>query len=301
MTPTSEGSFRLFRFADIQVYLHWSWLLVAFYVVQMRVGIYSTPLWNAAEYVSLFAIVLLHEFGHALACRQTGGRAEEIVLWPFGGVAYVQPPPRPGAQLWSIVAGPLVNVLLVPVLFGLVLFAEQAGWPQTQRDVYRYLSMMWMINLGLLIFNMLPIFPLDGGQTLRSLLWFWLGPVRSLTIATGIGFVGVAWLALYAWERQSIWLGLLAVFIFLNCRSAWVAAREAAKRVAELERRDECFLGDIDAPDGFHAFFAFLLFFEELALSGDIAPITFRGDVFALSADAFAGNDFAADGSLDRD
>jgi Zn-dependent protease len=58
---------------------------------------------------------LFHEFGHALACRQVGGQADLIVLWPLGGVAYVSPPPRPGALLWRIAAGPLVNVLLVPV------------------------------------------------------------------------------------------------------------------------------------------------------------------------------------------
>ena len=68
------------------------------------------------EYLALFVIVLLHEFGHALACRQVGGQADQIVLWPLGGVAYVAPPPRPGATLWSIAAGPLVNVVLVPVL-----------------------------------------------------------------------------------------------------------------------------------------------------------------------------------------
>src|SRR5213078_4291206 len=75
----------------------------------------------------LFAIVLLHEFGHALACRQVGGRADRILLWPLGGVAFVDPPPRAGAMLWSIVAGPLVNVLLAPVTIGAYL-AYTRGW-----------------------------------------------------------------------------------------------------------------------------------------------------------------------------
>ena len=68
------------------------------------------------EYLALFLIVLMHEFGHALACRQVGGTANRIVLWPLGGVAYVNPPQRPGATLWSIVAGPLVNVVFLPIL-----------------------------------------------------------------------------------------------------------------------------------------------------------------------------------------
>ena len=71
--------------------------------------------WPVLEYLALFVIVLVHEFGHALACRQVGGQANQIVLWPLGGVAYVAPPPRPGATLWSIAAGPLVNVVLAPV------------------------------------------------------------------------------------------------------------------------------------------------------------------------------------------
>ena len=83
---------------------------------QIPDGTYSSPVWNVLEYLSLFLIVLIHEFGHQLACRQVGGETHDIILWPFGGVAYVSPPQRPGAQLWSIAAGPLVNVALIPIL-----------------------------------------------------------------------------------------------------------------------------------------------------------------------------------------
>ena len=118
--PTRQGSFRLFRLAGIDVHLHWSWFLIAAYQVTSRDGGYTSPAWNAVEYLALFSIVLMHEFGHALACRQVGGQAELIVLWPLGGVAYVNPPQRPGATLWSIAAGPLVNVVLVGVLSAIV-------------------------------------------------------------------------------------------------------------------------------------------------------------------------------------
>ena len=70
--------------------------------------------------------MLLHEFGHALACRQTGGHADTIVLGPLGGIAFVQPPPRPGAYLWSLAAGPLVNVILFPLFTLFVIRADQA-------------------------------------------------------------------------------------------------------------------------------------------------------------------------------
>jgi Zn-dependent protease len=102
---TSSGSFPLFRFSGIQVYLHWSWFIVAWIESPPAADVWHLG-WNVAEYLGLFVIVLLHEFGHLLACRQTGGVANEIVLWPLGGVARGRPPPRPGAELWTIAAGP---------------------------------------------------------------------------------------------------------------------------------------------------------------------------------------------------
>src|ERR1700751_402735 len=127
MPTARQGAIRLFRFSGIDVFLHWSWFLVAAYEIQARSGRYSSITWNVLEYLALFLIVLVHEFGHALACRQVGGRADHIVLWPLGGVAYVDPPPRPGATLWSIAAGPLVNVVLLPVLLLAIAAARSVG------------------------------------------------------------------------------------------------------------------------------------------------------------------------------
>ena len=134
----------------------------------------------------------MHEFGHALACRSVGGRADQIVLWPLGGVAYVDPPQRPGAVLWSIAAGPLVNVVLLVVLTVFGMLNRSFGWLNAMPDVHGLVLAVWYINFGLLIFNLLPVYPLDGGQILRALLWFAFGRARSLMMATIIGFVGVA-------------------------------------------------------------------------------------------------------------
>src|SRR6202044_1281945 len=191
MLRSGQGSIRLFRFSGIDVFLHWSWFLVAAFEIQSRNHSYSSIAWNVLEYLALFMIVPLHEFGHALACRQVGGRADRIVLWPLGGVAYVDPPPRPGATLWSIAAGPLVNVALLPILYLVTKAAQSSGWAATSPDVYILLRSVLYIDLGLLVFNILPIYPLDGGQILRSLLWFVLGRARSLMVATVFGLVGV--------------------------------------------------------------------------------------------------------------
>jgi Zn-dependent protease len=235
---SSQGSLRLFRFSGIEVFLHWSWFLVAVYEIQTRDGgRYSSIQWNILEYLGLFLIVLLHEFGHALACRQVGGRANRIVLWPLGGVAYVDPPPRPGATLWSIAAGPLVNVALVPVILGLGYVGRHAGWYHLAPDLPVLLKWISVINISLFGFNILPIYPLDGGQILRSLLWFVFGRARSLMIAASIGLAGVVgFVGLAVWLR-SVWFGALAAFMLLNCWSGLKQAR-ALLTIAKLPRRE---------------------------------------------------------------
>ena len=222
---------RIFRLFGIDVYIHWSWFLVAAFEISTRARNYASPVWNVAEYLALFLIVLVHEFGHALACRQVGGVAERIVLWPLGGVAYVNPPPRPGALLWSIAAGPLVNVALLPVFEFLKLASDSLGWAETAPDAYKLTAMLRLINLTLLVFNMLPIYPLDGGQILRALLWFPLGRSRSLLVASGIGVVGAALLVIVALLAHSYWIGFIALFIFSRC---WEGFKQA-RAISQLE------------------------------------------------------------------
>src|SRR5882724_2874449 len=203
MTNLNQGAIRIFRVAGINVFLHWSWFVIALFEINARANKYSSVMWNVLEYLSLFLIVTLHEFGHALACRSVGGTANRIVLWPLGGVAYVDPPVRPGATLWSIAAGPLVNVALVPVFLLIGFLGGSAGWVLTMPNAHTFLQMVAQINLWLLIFNVLPIYPLDGGQILRSLLWFLMGRARSLMAGVIIGFVGALGLiALAAWQQS---------------------------------------------------------------------------------------------------
>jgi Zn-dependent protease len=242
MLPTEQGSIRLFRFAGIQVYLHWSWFIVALYEVNARGRAYSSPVWNLLEYMALFSIVLLHEFGHSLACRQVGGKADRIVLWPFGGVAYVAPPQRPGATLWSIVAGPLVNVVLAPILTALLIIGAGMGLSDSMPNLYAWIHNVWSINLMLLVFNLLPVYPLDGGQILRSLLWFVLGRARSLSVAAVIGVLGAVGFLVLAFTLPSllfdkVWIGFIAAFMLMNC---WSGLKQAAilGRISRLPRRD---------------------------------------------------------------
>jgi len=227
MLPSHKGSIRLFRFQGIDVWLHWSWFLVAVIQIQFRARLYSSYIWCVFEYLALFVIVLLHEFGHSLACRSVGGRADQIVLWPLGGVAFVDPPPRPGATLWSLAAGPLVNVLLFPIFSVGWALALHANLQLTMPNFYQFVKDLWMINLVLVCFHLLPIYPLDGGQILRSLLWYAFGRARSLMIASTIGMIAVALLLLFA--IRTPWLGVMAAFALIQCWSGLQQARQLAR------------------------------------------------------------------------
>jgi Zn-dependent protease len=237
MPSVRQGSFHLFRLAGVDLFLHWSWFLVAAFEIQSRRGEYTSVIWNVMEYLALFLIVLMHEFGHALACRQVGGTANQIVLWPLGGVAYVNPPQRPGATLWSIAAGPLVNVALLPLLIAAVMMSRSMGWAQTVPDVYQLLRAILWIDVTLLVFNVLPVYPLDGGQILRSLLWFVLGRARSLMVATILGLLGIAGFIVLALWARSFWIGAISGFMLMDC---WSGLRQAQSllRIAKLARRE---------------------------------------------------------------
>jgi Zn-dependent protease len=238
MPSKSKGSIRLFHALGVDVFLHWSWFLVAAYEIQSRNSRYSSILWNALEYLSLFLIVLLHEFGHATACRQVGGTANRIVLWPMGGVAFVNPPQRPGATLWSIAAGPLVNVALLPALILATWMSRRLGWAVSHHDLYLLLRHILGIDVVLLVFNLLPVYPLDGGQILRSLLWYAMGRGRSLMVVTVLGFVGVlGFAALAVWSR-SVWTGAVVVYMAVSCWSGFKAAR-ILMRLDNMPRRQE--------------------------------------------------------------
>ncbi|MEW6252423.1 MAG: site-2 protease family protein [Planctomycetota bacterium] len=231
-----KGSLRLVRLFGVTVFVHWTWALVAVLELRFRQNAYGAQFWNVAEYLTLFVLVLLHEFGHALACRSVGGKAERIMLWPLGGVAFVSPPPRAGALLWSIAAGPLVNVVLIPLtvagLFAVSIYYE-GGATTEPTDLWHYAFAVTVMNVVLLAFNLLPIYPLDGGQILRAALWFFVGPYASLSIAASIGLVAsLAGIGVALWLGDW-WLVVMAIFAALQSRNGLAVAR----RMSELARQ----------------------------------------------------------------
>jgi Zn-dependent protease len=248
MSLFRAGSLWLFRLAGIDVYVHWSWLIVAFFQVPSRVRaaeannpilpLYESGTWHALQYLALFGIVLVHEFGHALACRQVGGWAETIVLWPLGGIAFVRPPQRPGACLWTAAAGPLVNVALIPV-FGALLFLDGfVDWSALSPDLPLFWRALFGMNLFLLFFNLLPVYPLDGGQILQAALWFLIGRGDSLMVVSIVGMVVGGCVMFLASIYHSLMLFILAAFVFVTAAAGFRHGRMLSYLLSKPRRKD---------------------------------------------------------------
>lgn len=200
-------------------------------------------------FVMVFGVVLCHEFGHCLGARLVGGKATDILLWPLGGLAYAQAPMRPWPQFVTVVFGPLVNLLFCIVSAGvlitwLIIEAIAAPAEPSLTDFsfaltswHDYVLLFFVLNLLLLGFNLLPIFPFDGGQILRTVLWRWLGLERATLIAAKTGIVGAGVLGIAGAMGREFDLIFLALFTGATSLAHYRAAR--AGLVAEKLTRTE--------------------------------------------------------------
>ena len=228
--PAFKRSLLLGRLGGASVHVHWSWFAVvvpAFIVLGWNSSLVLSGLLCAV----IFGILLLHEFGHVLACRSVGGRAEHIVLWPLGGLAFVAPPPRPVAVFWTIAAGPLVNLLLIPVLIVFSLLV--APWPLLGAAV----KLSFYVNVAILVFNLLPFYPLDGGRLVQALLWPLFGRAVAQRAAAALGFLGAFALLLWSLAEAQWWLVATAAFMLWLAFAGWVQAGDVA-RMQRAGRRD---------------------------------------------------------------
>jgi len=216
------ASFRVGRLFDIEIRVHILFVIwIAFRLFSARGG------WafEAAFLGMLFGIVLIHEFGHCFGARSVGGNAENILMWPLGGLAYAHAPMTPWAQFVTVACGPLVNVVfclasgLVMVLMArtlsvislnpFVAFNIGAFPPGTPSWVL-YLCIFYWVNYFLLALNLLPVYPLDGGQLFQCLLWPFVGLQRAMGIACQVGLVGCIGLGVWGLTRGG---GGMLIFI----------------------------------------------------------------------------------------
>lgn len=235
-------SFKVGRLFGIDIRVHIAFVICAFVLIAMEmpkgedastVPLATSLLHALGGYAILFIIVLLHEFGHCFGARYTGGEAHEILIWPLGGLAYTQPPHTPRAHMITTVAGPMVNVVICGICSAvIVMWTGRLGavpwnplhpmWPATA-SIIPTESQLWLmrvfgISYLLLLFNLLPIFPFDGGRVLQAFLWPRKGYARSMEIATSTGMIGAVIVGVFALFIEASWLlMMIAVFGYLTC------------------------------------------------------------------------------------
>jgi len=213
-------SLRLGGYRGIDVYIHVTFLLllgflgVNYWLVS---GSAAAALSGLGFILLVFACVLLHEFGHALTAARFGIRTRDIVLYPIGGVARLERmPDDPRQELWVALAGPAVNVVIAAVLLawlvvtGALVPVGDVGWVRGP-----LIERLMLVNVFLVLFNLIPAFPMDGGRVLRALLALRLDYTRATQIAAGIGqalalvfgFVGLLWNPFLLFIAFFVWIG----------------------------------------------------------------------------------------------
>jgi Zn-dependent protease len=229
-----RGAWQIGRVAGIVVQMHWTFLLLIGWVVLMHTragGGVGDALRGVALTLAVFVCVVLHEFGHALTARRFGIGTRDITLLPIGGLARLaRMPDDPRQELAVAAAGPAVNVVLAAGIAGvLVVTGRYAPVTEVTLVGSRFLDQLLMINVVLVVFNLLPAFPMDGGRVLRALLALRLPYLQATrwaaytgqTIAVALGFTGVT--------LRSPFLVLIALFVFSGAR--------AEARIVEMRAR----------------------------------------------------------------
>ncbi len=231
-------SISLGRFAGTEVRVHLTFFLLVgwFAVTAGSRGGHAAAIDAVVFILAVFACVLAHEYGHVLTARRFGIGTREITLLPIGGVASIERmPEKPGQELLIALAGPAVNVVIAVLLFtvfGARIDAERmAGAVEDQR--FDLVTRLALVNVMLVVFNMIPAFPMDGGRVLRALLSYRLDRARATRIAASIGQAvafGLGFLGLFG----NPLLLFIALFVFLAAshESYAVELGEATKGVA---------------------------------------------------------------------
>lgn len=223
-------SFRIGRLAGIDIFVHFTFLILLGWIGISR--FLTTQDFVAAALgvgltLAVFFIIVLHELGHALAARSYGIGTKDITLLPIGGVARLERmPEKPAQELVVALAGPAVNVALAAIFGGLSL---ALGIPLFGADLtspIHLITLLFQINVGLILFNLLPAFPMDGGRVLRALLAMRTGRVRATQIAARIGQAMAIVFAIVGLLVPGYFMLLLvAIFVWFGAEAEAAAVR----------------------------------------------------------------------------
>ena len=236
-------SIKLFRIFGFTISMDWSWLILAALITWSLAGVFFpqvAPMLSVESYwvmgvlgaLGLFFSIVFHELSHSLIARQYGMQMKGITLFIFGGVAEMtDEPPSPKAEFWMAIAGPISSLLLAAGLFiaWLVLNATTATASALGTGIGAVLFFLWTVNFILVLFNIVPAFPMDGGRVLRSALWAWKGNLRWATRVSssfGSGF-GILLMVLGVIEilmgglMSGVWWLLIGWFIRNAARQSY--------------------------------------------------------------------------------
>lgn len=224
-------SYRIGQIAGTDIKVHVTFLLVVGWwaILGYEEGGPSGALTSALALLALFACILLHEFGHILMARRFGVRTPDVILLPIGGVARLERiPDEPRQELLIALAGPAVT-LAIAVLLYLILRLSGSNVDVIQLSENQpFLAQLLTINVYLLLFNLIPAFPMDGGRVLRALLASRLGLLRGTRIAASLGQMLAVAGGLYGITKPAPLLVLVAFFVFLGANAEATAVETRA-------------------------------------------------------------------------
>jgi Zn-dependent protease/CBS domain-containing protein len=230
-------SFKVARVGGIEVRIHVTFFLLlavfaSFYGAQ---GGASGTVKIVIFFLLIFLCVLLHELGHAFAAKAYGIRTVDITLLPIGGVARMERmPEKPAQELVVAIAGPLVNVVIAAALLFVLAVTGNLDFGEVL-DPTRF-NALWALlytNVMMVVFNLIPAFPLDGGRVLRALLATRLSYERATQIAATVGQALALLMGIWAFSKGPASLALIAIFIYLGAESesSFVQMRHATSGI----------------------------------------------------------------------
>jgi Zn-dependent protease/CBS domain-containing protein len=238
-------SLKIGRLAGIDVYMHLTfllllvWIAVLYYVPRQSV---EDAVQGVLFILAVFGVVVLHELGHALAARHYGVETRDITLLPIGGVARLaRMPEEPEQELVIAAAGPLVNVVIATALYAGIM--ATGGFSPTFEEFFKgnnlggtFAERLFIVNVSLVVFNLIPAFPMDGGRMLRALLAMFMDYARATNLAAVIG-QGIAFLFGAVGLFGGNWvLLLIALFVWIGA-AAEASAAQLRSAIAGLPVR----------------------------------------------------------------
>ncbi|MDB9720458.1 site-2 protease family protein [Winogradskyella sp.] len=217
------------RVSEIKIIVHWTFFLLIAWIVfdeLNRGGDIESILFNVSVTLAVFLCVVLHELGHALVAKHFHIKTEKITLLPIGGMAsFEKLPDSPKQELFIVIAGPLVNAVIAILLYFILPVQDliQLNFTETLEVLMRYnlqsfLFFLFIVNVGLVLFNLIPAFPMDGGRMLRALLAMKISRVKATKIASTLGLM-IALIFFLVGLFYSPFLMIIGLFIFLGAFS----------------------------------------------------------------------------------